>query len=166
MGHYIYAIYVASQDARLAAKAENQWPFATVKPVNEPFKGIAIIGHDTAHYSDEVDWDTKELDNECFIADLPEFSKEFPDLNFVVMEEWDHGNCSSNQGIVFCNGKILLNELGDEGTMLEKHSAALDAGTTNYFKIFDDIVRCLTAYLGVELDKNAHFAPFDDDYFE
>jgi len=160
MGSYTIGIFVATKNQHIETEAKRQWGFSELKEVKKPYLGYAIYGHDIKH-CDFNELEKVETENKILFKDLATFSKKFPDEKFVLMEEDEHGDLSSYQGIVYRNGIVVLNEMGDFDKVLSENKKEFESGEMDWHKFYHKRLRSLTSNLGIILDRNCYFELFD-----
>lgn len=160
MGSYTIGVFVASTDTNIMRAAKRKWDFVNVKKVEMPYVGYAIYGHDTAHCSlDRLE--KMKHENNRLIQELASLSKHFRNETFVFMEEDEHGILSSHQGIVYKNGNILLNEMGDWREISNRFEEELKSGEFNIYRFQSERLGRLLRYLGIKSGKNVYFELFN-----
>ena len=160
MGSYTIGIFISTENKKIEVAAKKQWDFTEVKEVEKPYKGYAIYGHDIKH-CDFKDLKKMETENDRLITDLASFSKKFPDETFVLMEEDEHGDLSSYQGIVYKDGDVIIDEMGDFKKVLSQHNEKFKSGELDWYKFYHKRFRTLLSNLGITLGKNLYFELFD-----
>ena len=127
------------QPLQVIEAAQRHWCDVRIRPVGQPFPGIAVQLAD--RLPDVFDADAEELE-----ADIAQWSKLFPQAQLVFIDvECFHGRCIY-QGYICCNGRILVREDSEEEG--------------------PEPLRRLMRYTGVELDERGYFAPFERSFFE
>jgi hypothetical protein len=118
---------------------QRHWYNVRIRPVGQPFPGIAVQLADRP--PDVFDEDAEELE-----ADLSHWSKLFPQAQLVFIDVECSGGKCLYQGYVCCNSRILMREDTEEEGPKP--------------------LRRLLRYIGVELDERGYFAPFERSFFE
>ena len=126
------------QPFQVIEAAQHHWCDIRIRPVGEPFPGIAIQLADRP--ADVFEADAEELE-----ADILQWSKLFPQAQLVFIDVECSGGACLYQGYICSNGHILKRE--DTG----------QEGPTS--------LRRLLRYIGVELDERGYFAPFERSFF-
>ena len=163
MGSYTIGIFVSTKNQQIEIEAKKQWSFSEVKEVEKPYVGYAIYGHDIKHYNfkDFKDFQKIETENDSLFQSLASFSKKFPDEKFVLMEEDEHGDSTSYQGICHKNGVVIINEMGDFDKVFSEYRKEFENGEMNWHKFYHKRLRTLLSNLGIILGKNVYFELFD-----
>ncbi|SRR6266487_3548835 len=126
------------QPLQVVEAAQRHWWDARIRPVGQPFPGIAVQLADRPQ--GVFDADAEELE-----ADLLQWSKSFPQAQLVFIDVECSGGTCLYQGYICSNGRILKREdTGQEG-----HAP----------------LRRLLRYIDVELDERGYFAPFERSFF-
>ncbi len=137
-GFFLRASDVA-QPLQVIEAAQHRWYNIRIRPVGQPFPGIAVQLADRP--PDVFDEYAEELE-----ADISHWSKLFPQAQLVFIDVECSGGKCLYQGYVCCNGRILMREDSEQ----EGHEP----------------LRRLLRYIGVELDERGYFAPFERSFFE
>ncbi len=119
--------------------AQRHWCNIRIRPVGQPFPGIAVQLADRVE--DVFDADAEELED-----DISQWSKRFPQAQLVFIDVQCFGGKCMYQGYICSNGHILMREDTEE-----EGSGPL---------------RRLLRYIGVELNERAYFAPFERSFFD
>jgi hypothetical protein len=127
------------QPLRVIEAVQRCWFSARIRPVGQPFPGIAVQLADRP--PDVFDADAEELE-----AEISQWSKHFPQALLVFIDVECVGGKCLYQGYICKDGHILLREdTEEEGP---------------------EPLRRLLRFIGVELDERGYFAPFERSFFE
>jgi hypothetical protein len=127
------------QPLQVIEAAQRHWFNIRIRPVGQPFPGIAVQLADRP--PDVFDADAEELE-----ADISHWSKLFPKAQLVFIDVECFGGKCLYQGYICSDGRILMREdTEEEGP---------------------EPLRRLLRYIGVELDERGYFAPFERSFFE
>jgi hypothetical protein len=127
------------QPLQVIEAALRHWCDIRIRPVGEPFPGIAVQLADRP--PDVFDADAEELE-----ADISQWSKLFPQAQLVFIDVECHTGKCLYQGYICNNGRILIREDSEEEG--------------------PEPLRRLLRYINVELDERGYFAPFKRSFFE
>ena len=127
------------QPLQVIEAVQRHWYNVRIRPVGQPFPGIAVQLADRP--PDVFDEDAEELE-----ADLSHWSKLFPRAQLVFIDVECSGGKCLYQGYICSNGRILMREdTEEEGP---------------------EPLRRLLRFIGVELNERGYFAPFERSFFE
>jgi hypothetical protein len=133
---YDFVGWFAAPPGALHDRAAALWPGATIRDITEPFRGVGLRA---ANPQPCIEDDEARYVVE-FGDPLLRLSQDFPRQTFVYIEVECWGGQCRYAGEVFRGGKVIRSERGD-GALAK-----------------------LVRYLGVVLNEDNYFAPFDRSY--
>lgn len=145
---YQFKGFFAKAEESLIQEAEIKWSGCRGRVVTTPFVGIGIASPDwNCQDSDQAYEQAIEI-SYAIEDQLPEWSKNYPDIVFVFVNVDCFGGICIYQGYVCQNGRVIAQDKGDACGELRKRA-----------------LKQLIAHLGVELGYQQYFAPFEREFF-
>jgi hypothetical protein len=151
MAYYVCGIFTTASTSEVVSLAKEKWNFVEIEEITSPFSGYAIMGFDLRQCNSKTKEGQAEID--FFVKDISEFSLNFPDEVFLLMDVWDHGDESCFQGFACQNGEVIVN--------------CIESSDLRWDYDFNEMrLKTLTDVLGDVLDKNGNFRLFAEDHFK
>jgi hypothetical protein len=142
MGYRFWGCFAKCPDEKSAKEiirsASEKWPDAKSKIIKEPFFGIGVSMPD---FRDAQDDETYEK-TFAIEEQLPEFSKNFPEQNFVYVEADCFGGTCLYEGYICKKGEVIFKAKSEKDSLIK-----------------------LMKEIKVKLDKKGHFKPFERGFF-
>ena len=142
-------IFIPSLDSEVKNSIEQLWEGVQVKNMAPIFNGIAVFDF-SLKYENPSDFDDFRNDNQELNQQLILLSEKHPNEAIVIIEEYEHGDVPSCQGIVYKAGELLLNEMGDFNFVFKKFQNEFEEQKTDWWKFYDKRLDSLTSFLEVE----------------
>ena len=138
---YHFSGFFARAKPELIESARTRWPGCRGRVITDPFKGIGV----SSPPMDDADSD-EAYEEACDIAatlyaELPEWSRSYPDQIFVFVDANRFGEIWEYEGYVCHNGEIRARTRGDGA------------------------LKRLVAFLGVRLDDGQRFEPVEREFY-
>ncbi|WP_271785030.1 hypothetical protein [Aquimarina algiphila] len=153
-------IFIPSFNNEIKKSIKELWGDLEIRKMNSYFKGLAIFDL-SLKYEDPENFEEFKYHNPKFFEKLLTLSSRLPNEIIVVIEEYEHGDLSSYQGIVFKSGKILLNEMGNFSFVFNKYQKEFEEKKTDWFSFYEKRLGSLTTFLKFE---EKEFNLFEDYY--
>lgn len=155
-------LFIRSCDTDINNSIKELWNYIQIKQLNHPFKGYAV--HDIAlQYENPADFDEFKIDNAELLSKIITLSSNHPNESIVLIEEYEHGDINSYQGIVYKAGNILLNEMGDFNFVFKKHQNEFEEKKIDWYTFYERRLNSLTSFLNMNQED---FNLFKDYYEE
>lgn len=144
---YSLSLVLFDRGENSPAAAKQIWPELRYKSINKPFNGHVLF---SSHVTEAFDWATRLPTRQHEITlqlrqSLAEFSRDYPDTTFVLIEvDCFGGNCSY-KGYVAKQGKILDVAEGNRG---------------------EGALRVLVSYLGIQLPADEYCELLERSFLE
>lgn len=141
-------IFIPSQNVAIKDSIGELWKNVSVKNMEVLFPGMAIFDLCLKH-ENPADFDAFKQDNPVLVQKLQALSKKHPELPIALIEEFEHGEVNSYQGIVYKAGDVLLNEMGDFNFVFARFRQAFEAKETDWWTFYESRLTSLTSFLKI-----------------
>lgn len=144
---YQFKGFFAQAEKFLIEPAKRKWAGCRGRVITSPFVGIGVASPNLNHQESPEAYNYVSETAYSIEDQLPEWSKNYPDIVFVFVDVDCFGGICEYQGYVCQNG-IIIAEDSDACGELRKRA-----------------LKHLIAHLGVQLGDRQYFAPFERKFF-
>lgn len=141
-------IFIPSQNIAIQNSIKELWENISVKSMQPLFLGMAIFDLRLEH-ENPTDFDAFKHDNSVLVQKLQTLSNKHPEIPIVLIEEFEHGEVNSYQGLVYKSGNVLLNEMGDFNFVFTNFRQAFDTEETDWWTYYENRLTSLTSFLKI-----------------
>lgn len=154
-------LFIPSHDKIIKQSIENMFDNkGHLVTFESPFKGIVLYDI-FLKYEDPDNFDEFKNDNIELLNKVIDLSFTYREVPFILMEEYIHGDLSSFQGVVYLNGTLTVNEMGNFDTIFQENIKVFESNKTDWYTFYDNRLDRLTSSLKLS-DKNIDLF----DYYE
>ncbi|MGD1840770.1 MAG: hypothetical protein ACFB0B_07730 [Thermonemataceae bacterium] len=142
-------IFIPSLNSEIKKSLEGLWTGIKIENMASLYEGVAVFDLHLK-YENPTDFDEFKKDNLALVSKLISLSEKHPKEPIVLIEEYEHGDVNSYQGVVYKAGELLLNEMGDFNFVFSKFQREFEEHKIDWSQFYDKRLNDLTSFLGIK----------------